>query len=385
MIKLLSQTDLKNKTVLLRLDLNVPTFEGKILSDYRIKQSIPTIQHLLKNNNRIIILSHLGRPVEGVLDEEYSLKRICDILSSLINEKITFIQDWTDNLIFKESNIIMCENVRFQLGEKSNDPKLSKMMASLADCYVFDAFGVAHRSECSTYGVTDFLESYAGLLVEKEINTLKKLLSESKPPFVTIISGAKISTKLKIIEKLIVKSDYFFLGGGILNTFLLAMNYNIGHSLFEKDFINEAKKIISSDNFNKIILPVDVMCVENNNFDMPKNKDISMVQSNDKILDIGMKTIEKYTNIINDAGTVFWNGPMGYVEKTPFDIGTIKLSEAIASSDNFSIIGGGDTIPIIEKLGIQDKITCLSTGGGSLLKYIEGQELPIFKKLGMYN
>tara|TARA_B110000008_G_C16881546_1_gene529136 strand:- start:42 stop:1199 length:1158 start_codon:yes stop_codon:yes gene_type:complete len=385
MIKLLSQTDLKNKTVLLRVDLNVPIFEDKILSDFRIKQSIPTIQHLLKNNNRIIILSHLGRPVEGVLDEEYSLKRVCDILSSLINEKITFIKDWTDNLIFKESNIIMCENVRFQLGEKSNDPKLSKMMASLADCYVFDAFGVAHRSECSTYGVTEFLESYAGLLVEKEIDTLKKLLSESKPPFVTIISGAKISTKLKIIEKLIVKSDYFFLGGGILNTFLLAMNYNIGESLFEKDFINEAKKIISSDNFNKIILPIDVMCIENNNFDMPKNKDISMVQSNDKILDIGMKTIEKYTNIINDAGTVFWNGPMGYVEKTPFDIGTIKLSEAIASSDNFSIIGGGDTIPIIEKLGIQDKITCLSTGGGSLLKYIEGQELPIFKKLGMYN
>ena len=385
MIKLLSQTSLKNKTVLLRLDLNVPIFEDKILSDYRIKQSLPTIQHLLENNNKIIILSHLGRPTEGVFDNAYSLKKICDILSSLINEKITFLQDWTDNLTFNRSNIVMCENVRFQVGERSNDPQLSKKIASLADYYVFDAFGVAHRSECSTYGVTEFLESFAGLLVEKEINTLEKLLSESKPPFVTIISGSKISTKLKIIEKLIVKSDYFILGGGILNTFLLAMDYNIGDSLFEKDFINEAKKIISSDNFKKIILPIDVMCVENNNFDMPKNKDISMVQSNDKILDIGMKTIEKYTNIINDAGTVFWNGPMGYVEKTPFDKGTIKLSEAIASSDNFSIIGGGDTIPIIEKLGIQDKITCLSTGGGSLLKYIEGHELPIFKKLGMYN
>jgi len=384
MLRTLRKSNIKNKVVILRLDLNVPVFNNKILSDFRIIKSIPTIEYLLKNNNKIIIISHFGRPKEGGYTKEYSLEKISKRLSSKINLEVKLVKDWSNGIKFTDSNVVMCENIRFQKGEKSNSPALSKLIATLGDVYVFDAFGVAHRKEASTFGVTSFIDSYAGLLIEDEIKNINKLVTNLKLPLVTIISGAKVSTKLNLINSLINKTDYMIIGGGILNTFLAALNYNIGLSLYEKSFVNEAKEIIKSTNFKKIILPIDVVCSDDRQLDNPQNKIISMVQSSDKILDVGKKTLSKYSDIVKNAKTVFWNGPLGYLEQKPYDFGTIQLSKAIASANNFSIIGGGDTIPIIEKLGIENDISCLSTGGGSLLKYIEGEKLPILEKLGNY-
>ena len=384
MLRTLRKSNIKNKVVILRLDLNVPVFNNKILSDFRIIKSIPTIEYLLKNNNKIIIISHFGRPKEGEYVKEYSLEKVSKHLSSKINLEVKFVKDWSNGIKFTDSNVVMCENIRFQKGEKSNSTTLSKLIATLGDIYVFDAFGVAHRKEASTFGVTSFIDSYAGLLIEDEIKNINKLVTNTKSPLVTIISGAKVSTKLNLINSLINKTDYMIIGGGILNTFLAALNYNIGLSLYEKSFVDEAKKIIKSTNFKKIILPIDVVCSDDRQLDNPQNKLISMVQSSDKILDVGKKTLSKYSDIVKNAKTVFWNGPLGYLEQKPYDFGTIQLSKAIASASNFSIIGGGDTIPIIEKLGIENDISWLSTGGGSLLKYIEGEKLPILEKLGNY-
>ena len=384
MIKESSQFEIKNKNVLLRLDLNVPVFEGKILSDFRILKSIPTIKNLLKNNNKVIIISHFGRPKEGHYDDSLSLEIIINNLENLVGEKVTFSRDWINGVNFNGNNIVLCENVRFQLGEKQNLPSLAKQMSTLGDVFVFDAFGVSHRKEASTYGISDYLETFSGDLLKNEIMNANKLLSSNKRPMTTIISGAKISTKLTLIKKLISKSDNIILGGGILNTFLVAMGHEIGDSLAEKSFIEEAREILNCSDAVKLIMPIDVTVSSNADFDNPQTRDISMVQSNDKILDIGEKTIDRYIKVISESSTIFWNGPLGYVEKSPFDNGTIKISQAIASSKAYSVVGGGDTIPIIEGLSLQDKFSCLSTGGGSLLKFIEGEDLPILEKLGMY-
>ena len=384
MIKESSQSKIKNKNVLLRLDLNVPVFEGKILSDFRILKSIPTIKNLLKNNNKVIIISHFGRPKEGHYDDSLSLEIIINNLENLVGEKVTFSRDWINGINFNGNNIVLCENVRFQLGEKQNLPSLAKQMSTLGDVFVFDAFGVSHRKEASTYGISDYLETFSGDLLKNEIMNANKLLSSNKRPMTTIISGAKISTKLTLIKKLISKSDNIILGGGILNTFLVAMGHEIGDSLVEKSFIEEAQEILNCSDAVKLIMPIDVTVSSNADFDNPQTRDISMVQSNDKILDIGEKTIDRYIKVISESSTIFWNGPLGYVEKSPFDNGTIKISQAIASSKAYSVVGGGDTIPIIEGLSLQDKFSCLSTGGGSLLKFIEGEDLPILEKLGMY-
>ena len=347
MIKL----EIINKTVLLRLDLNVPVFEGKILSDFRISKSIPTIKNLLLNKNRVIILSHLGRPQEGKYDEALSLKIIHEKLESLIGEKITFSKDWIDGIDFENNNIVLCENVRFQEGEKKNSSELAMKIANLGDIFIFDAFGVSHRKEASTYGVADFLKTYPGDLLKNEIINVNKLITSSTKPMTTIISGAKISTKLTLIKKLLEKSDNVILGGGILNTFLAAMNYQIGDSLVEKSFIKEAKEILKTESSKKIVMPIDVNTSRQADLDKPQMKNISMVQSRDRILDIGKETINNYIKVINESSTIFWNGPLGYVEKSPYDNGTKLISQAIASSKAYSIVGGGDTIPIIEALG----------------------------------
>ena len=373
-----------NKRVLLRLDLNVPVFEGKILSDFRISKSIPMIKNLLLKKNKVILLSHFGRPEEGRYDESLSLNIICKKLESLIGENITFCKDWINGIDFKNNDIVLCENVRFQIGEKENSSKLSMKIAALGDVFIFDAFGVSHRKEASTYGIADFLETYPGDLLKDEILNANKLVNSPPRPMTTIISGAKISTKLTLIKKLLDKSDNIILGGGILNTFLAAMDHEIGNSLVEKSFISEAKEILASEASNKIIMPIDVNTSSEADLDKPQMKYISMVQSGDRILDIGKETINYYIKVINKSSTIFWNGPLGYVEKSPYDNGTKMLSQAIASSTAYSVVGGGDTIPIIEDLGLQDKFSCLSTGGGSLLKYIEGEKLPVLERLGIY-
>ena len=379
-----NKLEIYNKNVLLRLDLNVPVFEGKILSNFRISKCVPMIMNLLSNNNKVIILSHFGRPKEGSYDESFSLNIIVNTLEQLIGEKVTFCKDWIDGVEFNGNNIVLCENVRFQEGEKTNSPILAKKISALGDVYIFDAFGVSHRKTASTYGVSEYLETFAGDLLRDEIINAKKLLSSQKRPMTTIISGAKISTKLTLIKKLISKSDNIILGGGILNTFLKAMGHEVGDSLIEDTLIGEAEEILNSNDSNKILMPIDVMVSSSSNLGNPETREISMVQSNDKILDIGKKTIDCYNEVITESSTIFWNGPLGYVEKSPFDNGTINISKAIASSRAYSVVGGGDTIPIIESLQLQNKFSCLSTGGGSLLKFIEGEKLPVLEMLGMY-
>ena len=376
---------IKNKIVILRLDLNVPIENGKIVNDFRLRKSLETIRALRSVGNKIIILSHLGRPVEGTTDETLSLEPIHAYLAENLDEDIKFEREWLANLRDDIPTITLCENTRFLSGEKSNDEGLSRKISELGDIFVFDAFGVAHRKEASTYGVSNYIDYSAGPLLISEINNAQKLLKNFSKPLCTIVSGAKISTKLTLLNTFLEKSDHVILGGGILNTFLEAQGYAIGTSLSESSFLNESKKILNSENCKKIIFPDDVVCAEDGVLENPQTKDISMVKSNDKILDVGVDSISKYTKILRVCKTIFWNGPLGYVEKAPYDKGTSEIAKIIANVDCFSAIGGGDTVPVIEKIGLNDQFSFLSTGGGALMKFFEGSNMPILTKLGLDN
>ena len=376
---------IKNKTVILRLDLNVPIENGKIINDFRLRKSLETIRALRSVGNKLIILSHLGRPVEGTIDESLSLEPIYAYLAENLDEDIKFEREWLANLRDDIPTITLCENTRFLSGEKSNDEGLSRKISELGDVFVFDAFGVAHRKEASTYGVSNYIDYSAGPLLISEIKNAQKLLKNFSKPLCTIVSGAKISTKLTLLNTFLEKSDHVILGGGILNTFLEAQGYNIGTSLCEPSFLDESKKILNSENCKKIIFPDDVVCAEDGVLENPQTKDISMVKSNDKILDVGVDSISKYTKILRVCQTIFWNGPLGYVEKAPYDKGTSEIAKIIANADCFSAIGGGDTVPVIEKLGLNDQFSFLSTGGGALMKFFEGSNMPILTKLGLDN
>ncbi len=369
-----------DKKVLVRLDYNVPIEDGIILNDFRIRQTYNTLNSLLDNNNKLIIASHLGRPTEGSYDESLSLEPICKYLSGKLNKKIQFIKDINDTIDFTNHDIAMLENVRFNIGEKKCDPKLSQTIASLADIFVFDAFGVSHRSECTTTGVANYLETVAGLNIRYEIQTINKLINEQSRPMTIIISGAKVSTKIVLIKKLLAKCDYMILGGGILNTFLRAKGYEVGKSLIEEKHVSDAVEILESDFANKIIFPSDFSCTTEDGI---ANVELSRISTNDSIYDLGSASINEIKNIVNKSVSVFWNGPLGYVEKKPFNKGTEELAKAIADHNCFSIVGGGDTLPIIENLKLQNGYNCLSTGGGSLLTYLEGGSLPIVDKLNL--
>ena len=376
---------IKNKTVILRLDLNVPIENGKIINDFRLRKSLETIRALRSVGNKLIILSHLGRPEEGTIDESLSLEPIYAYLAKNLDEDIKFEREWLANLRGDIPTITLCENTRFLIGEKSNDEKLSRKISELGDIFVFDAFGVAHRKEASTYGVSNYIDYSAGPLLISEIKNAQKLLKNFSKPLCTIVSGAKISTKLTLLNTFLEKSDHVILGGGILNTFLEAQGYNIGTSLCEPSFLDESKKILNSENRKKIVFPDDVVCAVDGVLENPQTKDISMVKSNDKILDVGVDSISKYTKILRVCQTIFWNGPLGYVEKAPYDKGTSEIAKIIANADCFSAIGGGDTVPVIEKLGLNDQFSFLSTGGGALMKFFEGSNMPILTKLGLDN
>ena len=370
--------DIVSKKVLIRFDYNVPMENGYIVNDFRIRQTYGTIKTLLSNNNKLLISSHFGRPMEGKHDESLSLKPICEYLADQLAIKIEFIRDIHDDISFSNYDVAMLENARFNIGEKQCDPKLSQTLASLADIFVFDAFGVSHRKECTTIGVTDYLDTVAGLNIKHEINTINKLIQSESRPMTIIISGAKVSTKIVLIKKLLNKCDNMILGGGILNTFLKAEGYEVGSSLLEEKFIQEAKAILESDSTSKIVLPSDLSCQTKNG---AANVDVSCISKNDTIYDLGSESIDNIKRIIKESSSVFWNGPLGYVEKKPFNRATEELAKSIAEHNCFSIVGGGDTLPIIESLNLQDKYDCLSTGGGSLLSYLEGGSLPILDKL----
>ena len=376
---------IKNKKVILRLDLNVPIENGKIVNDFRLRKSLETIRALRSVGNKLIILSHLGRPAEGTTDQSLSLEPIHAYLAENLDEDIKFEREWLTNLRDNIPTITLCENTRFLNGEKSNDEGLSRKISELGDIFVFDAFGVAHRKEASTYGVSNYIDYSAGPLLISEIDNAQKLLKNFSTPLCTIVSGAKISSKLTLLNTFLEKSDHVILGGGILNTFLEAQGYTIGTSLSESSFLDESKKILNSENCKKIIFPDDVVCAEDGVLENPQTKDISMVKSSDKILDVGVDSISKYTKILRVCQTIFWNGPLGYVEKAPYDKGTSEIAKIIANADCFSAIGGGDTVPVIEKLGLNDQFSFLSTGGGALMKFFEGSNMPILTKLGLDN
>lgn len=377
MEKILQMTDLElqSKRVLIREDLNVPIKNGIITSDARILAAIPTIEYALKVGARVILMSHLGRPIEGNFNEQYSIKPIARYIQELLKVNITVTSDREEKIFNCDSDIIFLENVRFNEGEKTNSQSLSKSYASLCDIFVMDAFGAAHRSQASTYGVAKYAPiSCAGPLLVRELNVLDKILKQPARPMVAIVGGSKVSSKLAVLKKLADKVDQLIVGGGIANTFLAAKGLPIGSSLFEHNFIAEAKEIMLK---TEILLPTDV--IVGNEFcesTIATVKSVNEISSKDMIFDFGPISAKKLANILVSSGTILWNGPIGVFEFDQFQGGTKTIAEAIAHSNSYTVAGGGDTLAAIDKFGIIDKISYISTGGGAFLEYVEGKTLP---------
>lgn len=385
-IKTIKDIDLRNKRVVIRVDFNVPIQDHKIASDTRIRASLPTIQYALDHHAKVILLSHLGRPKEGEPSPELSLEPIAEKLTQLLNKPVRFVRNWLNQPVdLADSEIVLCENVRFQPGETKNDPILSKKIASLGDIFVMDAFATAHRAESSTVGVTEFIPVVcAGLLLAEELEALGKALKNPARPLAAIIGGSKISTKLTVLSKLLEKTDYLIVGGGIANTFLAASQLSIGKSLNEPELINQASDLLrKAQECNvEILLPEDVMVAKDFNPSAKATlKKIQDVQPDEMILDIGPQTIKRYSAILQQAKTILWNGPVGVFEFPEFANGTKALAKAIAESSAFSVAGGGDTLSAIEKFEVADRISYISTGGGAFLEFVEGRELPAVKAL----
>lgn len=377
----LRNTDVANKTVLIRVDMNVPLNDGVITDDTRIRASLPSIEYCLERGAGVILMVHLGRPKEGILKPEDNVLPIAKRLSKLLNQDIQIAENWRDAKPTPQAGqVIMLQNVRVNVGEKANDPELGKAYAALCDVFVFDAFGAAHRAQASTHAVSQFAPiACAGLLLSAELDALSQAIESPKAPVVAIVGGSKVSTKLTILESLSQKVDQLIVGGGIANTFLLAQGHNIGKSLVENDLVEEAKKIIAAIEAKggSVPLPSDVIVAKSFSTDAQAiTKDISQVEDDDMILDIGPNSQKVLANIIAQAGTVVWNGPVGVFEFDQFASGSQSLAQAIAQSEAFSIAGGGDTLAAIAKFGVTDQISYISTGGGAFLEFLEGKELP---------
>lgn len=381
----MQDVDLNNKRVMIREDFNVPIENGTITSDARIQAALPTIRYALEKNASVILISHLGRPQEDEYQAEYSLAPIAAHLTKLLNRPVKFISNWLDGFDIQPGEIVLCENTRFEKGEKKNDPILSKKMAALCDVFVMDAFATAHRAECSTTGVAEFAPvACAGLLLAKELDALHRALEKPARPLLAIIGGSKVSSKLWVLNNLITKVNQLIVGGGIANTFLAAKGFPIGKSLYEANLIPEAKNILARAEQQQveILLPFDVVVADEFAANAQSTvKSIRDVTENDMILDVGPQTAHLYAAALEAAGTILWNGPVGVFEFAAFENGTKTLAEAIAATHAFSIAGGGDTIAAIEKYNIADKISYISTGGGAFLEYVEGKELPAVKAL----
>ena len=370
----LDSLDLKGKRVVIREDFNVPIQAGKILNDARIEAALPAIQYALSKGASVILVSHLGRPQEGVCDEAYSLAPIATRLSEYLKMPVPLVKDWHHGFSIRPGEVALCENVRFSLGEAHNDATLSAQLAALGDIYVMDAFACAHRAQASTFGALQKAKiACAGPLLCAEIKALDKALNHIERPFLAIVGGAKVSTKLTVLEALIAKVDHLIVGGGIANTFLAAEGHSVGSSLYEQDLVSMAKKLLSS----KILLPVDVVvATELSETAKPHIKSLEEILPQDKILDIGPKTIALYQSFIQKAKTIVWNGPVGVFEYPAFAAGTEAIAHSIADSKAFSLAGGGETLSAIEQYHLNDKISYISTGGGAFLEYLEGKSLP---------
>ncbi|AJI55272.1 phosphoglycerate kinase family protein [Francisella philomiragia] len=376
----LKDVDLKNKKVLVRVDFNVPVKDGKVTSKVRIEAAIPTIQYILNQGGAVILMSHLGRPTEGEYDSQFSLEPVAEALSQIIKKPVRFAKDWLNGVDAKAGEIVMCDNVRFNKGEKKSDDELSKKIASLGDVFVMDAFATAHRAQASTYGVAKYVPvACAGLLLANEIKALEKALKAPKKPMAAIVGGSKVSTKLSVLHNLLDKVEILIVGGGIANTFIKAEGFNIGNSLYEDDLVGEAKDILAKAKELGVNIPVPVdvrVAKEFSENAVAVVKNVADVADDEMILDIGPKSERNIAELLKSANTILWNGPVGVFEFDNFAEGTKALSLAIAESDAFSVAGGGDTIAAIEKFDIKDKVSYISTAGGAFLEFLEGKKLP---------
>ena len=377
-MRLLKDQDLSNKNVVLRLDLNVPIQEKLVLDSTRISASVPTIKYLLDKNCKVLLTSHLGRPEEGKFDINLSMRPVAEKLSEILNHEIDLIDSLSSSDIFNTTQIQLLENLRFLVGEKDNNEELGNQLANKGDIYIFDAFGTAHRKQASTHSAIQQAKfSCAGLLLEKEINSLNKALTSIESPFIAVIAGSKISTKLELIAHLNSKADFIIVGGGIANTFLKSQGFNVGESLVENDMIEIAEELFNS---SKIILPNKVIVADSIDSNYPTIKNIDSVSSSDKIFDINLSS--NMSEILKSSKTILWNGPIGVFEKEPFQKGTHQLAKTIAESEAFSLAGGGETVAAINKFINKDEVSYCSTGGGAFLEYMEGKILPSIEALG---
>jgi len=376
----LDDLDLSGKRVLVRVDFNVPVRDGTIGDDTRIRATLNTLHRILRGGGRLILLSHLGRPEEGHFDETFSLRPVADHLADLLKRKVVLCRDWQEQGLPGGEDIVMLENVRFLKGEKADDEALAKQLAGLCDIFVNDAFATAHRAQASTHGVARFAPvACAGPLLVNEIRALSAAFEHPARPLAAIVGGAKVSTKLTVLESLITNVDQLIVGGGIANTFLAAAGYNVGKSLFESDLLPEAKKLLAeADRQGKHIpLPVDVVCARDFKEDAEvSTRPVDDVQDDDLILDIGPETIRTYTDVLHKAATIIWNGPVGVFEFPSCSRGTRAVTEAVSNSPAFSVAGGGDTIAAISRFGSANRISYISTGGGAFLEFLEGKTLP---------
>ncbi len=371
----LSDLDLATKRVLIRQDLNVPIKDGVVTSDKRIKASLPTIEMAVKQGAKVMLMSHRGRPTEGEYSDEFTLQPVADRLSELLNMTVRLEKDWLDGVEINNGEVVLCENVRFNNGEMSNDDDLSKRMAATCDIFAMDAFGTAHRAQASTHGVAKYAPiACSGPLLSGELEALGKALDNPKRPMVAIVGGSKVSTKLTVLESLSKIVDQLVVGGGIANTFIAAQGHNVGKSLCEEDLIPTAKRLMEDC---EIPVPGDVVCgKEFSESAEATTKPSSEVEDDDMIFDVGPDSANELAEIMKNAGTIVWNGPVGVFEFDQFAGGTETLGMAIAQSDAFSIAGGGDTLAAVDKYNIEDKVSYISTGGGAFLEFLEGKKLP---------
>ncbi|MGU9957384.1 MAG: phosphoglycerate kinase [Arenicellales bacterium WSBS_2016_MAG_OTU3] len=378
--KRMTDLDLAGLRVLIREDLNVPMKNGAVSSDARIRAALPTIQHAMQAGAKLMLMSHLGRPVEGEYDETFSLAPVAAKLSELLGVGVRLQKDWLDGVELENGQVLLCENVRFNIGEKADDEALSKKIAALCDVFVMDAFGTAHRAQASTHGVAKFAPiACAGPLLANELDALGKALKEPARPLVAVIGGAKVSSKLMLLESLSRVVDQLIVGGGIANTFIAAAGHTVGKSLYEADLIDEAKRLTQAARERGADIPVPQDVVVANEFSATATatlKSVDSVGDEELIFDVGPDASKSFADILQNAGTIVWNGPLGVFEFDQFGAGTESLAHAIAQSDAFSIAGGGDTLAAIDKYGIADKVSYISTGGGAFLTFLEGRELP---------
>lgn len=372
--------DLAGKKVLIREDLNVPIKDGIITSDQRLQAALPTLKSALDAGAAVMVLSHLGRPEEGRFEKRFSLQPVADYLQQNLNYPVRFVSDYLNGIDIQPGELVICENVRFNPGEKNNDEHLARKLASLCDVFIMDAFGTAHRAQASTYGVAKYAPiAAAGPLLVRELEALQLVLKNPQKPIVAVVGGAKVSSKLSLLKQLVCMVDCLIPGGGIANTFLKAQGFEIGVSLYEPDLLDEARYILklAEEKGCRIPLPTDVVVGKTFTETCPAfNKTLANVASDDMILDIGPMTVSEYVDMIDEAKTIIWNGPVGVFEFAQFAYGTRALAIAIAESDAFSIAGGGDTLAAVDLYDLNSQISYISTGGGAFLECLEGKTLP---------